>query len=213
MNFAYQGRQPLLYFHSCSLPSLLGVPPSSVSPTSVIDSNSMTIPPLALAFVTVPSSGPLIAPSTAPVAPSIPLVANDHSMQTRGKSGITKKKQILLTKSTPDYLDTEPPSFTVARTIPQWHEAMSSEFAALSRQSTWSLVPPFPDHHVIGCRWVFKLKRNSDGSVARYKARLVAKGNHQMPGIDFAETFSPVVKPATVRLILSIATQHQWSLR
>jgi hypothetical protein len=75
------------------------------------------------------------------------------------------------------------------------------------------LVPPSPDHHIIGCHWVFKLKQNSDGSVARYKARLVAKGNHQMPGIDFAETFSPVVKPATVRLILSIAAQNQWSLR
>uniref|UniRef100_A0A2N9HKM9 Integrase catalytic domain-containing protein n=1 Tax=Fagus sylvatica TaxID=28930 RepID=A0A2N9HKM9_FAGSY len=230
----------LLYFHSCSLPSLLGAPP-----TPVLNSTNMPIPPLAPTSVTVLSSVPVVPSSTAPVstsstapvptsstapvpssstapvtassltpvAPSSPLVANAHPMQTRGKSGITKKKQLLLTKSAPDYLHTEPPSFSVARTIPQWHEAMASEFAALTRQSTWSLVPPSPDHHIIGCHWVFKLKRNSDGSVARYKARLVAKGNHQMPGIDFAETFSPVVKPATVRLILSIAAQNQWSLR
>ena len=67
--------------------------------------------------------------------------------------------------------------------------------------------------NVIGFHWVFKLKRNLDGSVARYKAQLVAKGNHQMLGIDFDETFSPVVKLATVRLMLSIAVQQQWSLR
>jgi transposase InsO family protein len=123
----------LLYFHSCSLPSILGAPPSSVSPTPVIDSNHMTIPPLAPTSVPVPSSVPLVTSSTAPMALSIPLVANDHPMQTRGKSGITKKKQILLTKSAPNYLHTEPPSFSVARTIPQWHEAMSSKFAALTR--------------------------------------------------------------------------------
>ena len=75
------------------------------------------------------------------------------------------------------------------------------------------MVPISSDQHIIGCHWVFKLKRHLDGSVARYKARLVAKGNHQQAGIDYDETFSPVVKPATVRLVLSLAAQHRWSLR
>jgi len=52
---------------------------------------------------------------------------------------------------------------------------------------------------------VFRVKRKADGSVGRYKARLVAKGFHQQPGIDFGETYSPVIKPTTVRLVLSIA--------
>ena len=60
---------------------------------------------------------------------------------------------------------------------------------------------------------MFKLKHNSDGSINRYKARLVAKGFHQQYGIDFDETFSPVIKPPTVRLILSLAVQFNWPLR
>uniref|UniRef100_A0A2N9J1J5 Reverse transcriptase Ty1/copia-type domain-containing protein n=1 Tax=Fagus sylvatica TaxID=28930 RepID=A0A2N9J1J5_FAGSY len=133
-------------------------------------------------------------------------------MQTRSKSGISKKKSFA-TSTTIDYLQTEPPTYTIASKFPQWREAMASEFAALQRQHTWQLVPPSSDQNVVGCRWVYKIKRNSDGSVSRYKARLVAKGFHQQAGVDFAETFSPVVKPPTVRIILSLAAQNQWSLR
>lgn len=66
------------------------------------------------------------------------------------------------------------------------------------------LVPSHPDHNVVGCKWVYKLKRNSDGSINRYKARLVAKGFHQQFGVDFDEMFSHVIKPPTVMIILSL---------
>ena len=90
---------------------------------------------------------------------------------------------------------------------------MSEEYNALLHNSTWDLIPFHPSQNIIGCKWVFRIKRNPDGSIARYKARLVAKGFHQRPGVDFTETFSPVVKPTTIRLILSLATTKGWQLR
>ena len=66
---------------------------------------------------------------------------------------------------------------------------------------------------MVGCKWVFKLKHNSDGSISRYRARLVAKGFHQQYGVDFEKTFSLVIKPPIVRIILSLAVQFNWPLR
>jgi transposase InsO family protein len=203
----------LLYFHPCLVPSVLGPPPPSI----LSSHTPAPTAPVSVPHVPDPVSVPLV-PAPVSMPPPInsglvPLPANDHPMQTRAKSGIRKPKRVHFTKTVSDYLTVEPPSFAVARNIPQWYDAMASEFSALQRQSTWSLVPSSPHHPVIGCHWVFKLKRNSDGSIARYKARLVAQGNHQTPGLDFNETFSPVVKPATVRLMLSIAAQQRWSLR
>ena len=65
---------------------------------------------------------------------------------------------------------------------------------------------------MVGCKWVYKLKLHSDGTNASYKANLVVKGFHQQAGIDYTEIFSPIVKPATVRLVLSIAVSFNWSL-
>ncbi|WRX13866.1 Reverse transcriptase [Theobroma cacao] len=89
---------------------------------------------------------------------------------------------------------------------------MLDEITALLRNGTWELVPPSSSQNVIGCKSVFRIKRNPDGSSSRYKARLVAKGFHQCPGIDFHDTFSPVVKPTTIRLILAFALSNNWPL-
>lgn len=90
---------------------------------------------------------------------------------------------------------------------------MKEEIVALHQNKTWILIPRSNDMNVIGCKWVYKTKLKADGTLERLKARLVAKGFNQIPGIDFLETFSPVVKPATIRIVLSIALSHNWDIR
>lgn len=90
---------------------------------------------------------------------------------------------------------------------------MDSEYNALLNQHTWILVPFQPDMNVVGCKWVYRTKLNSDGSLNKHKACLVAKGFHQQSGIDFIETFSPVVKHPTICVVLAIAVSNHWPLR
>ena len=89
---------------------------------------------------------------------------------------------------------------------------MNEEMAALDANHTWDLMPLPHDKKAIGCKWVYKVKHNADGSVSRYKARLVAKGFAQTYGIDYEETFSPVVRMATVRAVIAMAAAKGWSL-
>ena len=89
---------------------------------------------------------------------------------------------------------------------------MREELHALAKNGTWDLVPRESHHNVVGCKWVFRIKRNPDGSVARYKARLIAKRFNQRPGLDYTETFSPVIKPTTIRVVLSIAISSGWPI-
>jgi hypothetical protein len=90
---------------------------------------------------------------------------------------------------------------------------MEEEIRALKLNQTWELVPRPPATNVVGSKWVFRTKYHLDGSIDRLKARLVAKGYTQLYGLDFNDTFSPVVRASTVRIVLSIAVSHGWNMR
>ena len=106
----------------------------------------------------------------------------------------------------------EPISFFQANQSPQWQAAMANEPTALAANNTWSLTPVPPGKNPIGCKWVYKVKFQANGTLERYKARLVAKGYIQQEGLDYLETFSPVVKFSTVRTLLAAASAQNWSL-
>ncbi|KAG8473394.1 hypothetical protein CXB51_035704 [Gossypium anomalum] len=133
----------------------------------------------------LPTSETCSSSSTRQVQPS----TNTHPMQTRSKSGIFKPRLF-----TSVLTDQEPASIIEVFQSPGWTAAAHTEKA-------------------VGCKWIFKIKRNANGSVARYKGRLVVKGYLQEAGVDFRDTFSPVVKLTTVRVVLALAVSMGWSLR
>ncbi|KAL6335511.1 hypothetical protein AAG906_029754 [Vitis piasezkii] len=106
----------------------------------------------------------------------------------------------------------EPETFAEAFQNPDWSKAMKEEITALKRNQTWELVPKPRDVEPISYKWVYKIKRRIDGSIERHKAHLVARGFSQQYGLDYDETFSPVAKLTTVRVLLALAANKDWDL-
>ncbi|XP_026439638.1 uncharacterized protein LOC113338423 [Papaver somniferum] len=121
----------------------------------------------------------LSSSSSLPLAPT--LTMNDDSMTTRGRRGIYKPKSYFATKHPLPvaFLSTIPTCITAAKKVAVWRVASVNEYTALKNAGTWSLVPLEDNQNIIGCKWVFRIKYNLDGSIDRHKTRLVAKGYHQ----------------------------------
>jgi hypothetical protein len=107
----------------------------------------------------------------------------------------------------------EPQNHHEALSDQRWKNSMDGELGALLKNQTWHLVPPKPRVNVIDCKWAYKIKNKFDGSIDKYMTRLVAKGFKQCYVIDYEDMFSPVIKAATIRIVLSIAVFRGWSLR
>ena len=131
--------------------------------------------------------------------------ANTHSMLTRAKTGIVKPnpRYVLMSRKV---------AFPTPKTVSEalkdegWTEAMTEEYVNCKETKTFSLVPRSPNMNVLRSLWVFRNKLNADDTFGKRRARVVAKGNLQEEGIDYLETYSPVVRTATVRIVLHIAT-------
>ncbi|GKC85747.1 ribonuclease H-like domain-containing protein [Tanacetum coccineum] len=160
----------------------------------------------------LPTPSPLnttLPPNTSS-PPSLPPSTSQHPMVTRSKVGIVKanpKYNFHVTTSSP-----VPKSLFHALRDPNWKHVMCDEYKALIDNETWVLVPRPPNVNIARSMWLYKHKYNADGSLSRYKARLVANGRSQQQGIDCDETFSPVVKPATIRTVLSLVVSRQWPI-
>jgi hypothetical protein len=202
----------------------------SHSPTTLSQSTTLSpsdINPLSATINLSPSDINLSpTPTPTELPPPYPQLADTSANRivTRSQIGHLKPKKFPGYKMffTPRYplfslqaihLPLTPTTYRQAAAKQEWIEAMTSEYNALLSNNTWTLCPRLPKHNVVRNKWVFKIKQKPDGSVDRFKARLVAKGFDQKSGIDYHETFSPIIKPATIRLLLALAVHFNWELR
>jgi hypothetical protein len=108
--------------------------------------------------------------------------------------------------------EVEPTCFEYAIGNLKWDNAMDEKITTLDVNATWELVALPKDKKEIGCKWVYKVKHNVNGSVSKYKTRLVAKAYAQTYGINYEETYSLIAKMTTVKVIITMATTKGWSL-
>ena len=108
-------------------------------------------------------------------------------------------------------IEFDPQTYEEASEDPRYQKTMKEEYYSLQKNETWELVNLPPGRKLVKCKWVFKTKFVADGSL-KYKAKLVAKGFSQVQGIDYNETFVPVEKMDSIRLVLSIAASKQWEV-
>jgi len=186
----------------------------STTPTT---DNASVLPDIVPPFATAPNSTTITdPPRRSNRQRNVPSYLNDFLTHTTVRYPITQylnysqlspsfKHIILFISST-----NTPHSYTHASKDPRWVQAIQDELQALADNNTRVLTDLPPGKTVIGCRWVYKVKHHSDGSIKRFKARLVAKGYNQFEGLNFLDTFAPVAKLTTLRLLLALATSQHW---
>jgi hypothetical protein len=138
-----------------------------------------------------------------------------QSDRPRLRTGARRQQYYGSTHHTSDDQDDEPRTYQQALNGPHadsWRAAIRSELTSLHKAGTWRYVQKPSDANLVGCRWVFKIKRDKDGGIHKFKARLVAQGFTQVYGIDYAETYAPVARYTSIRLIIALAAHYDWEL-
>nr|GEX67366.1 ribonuclease H-like domain-containing protein [Tanacetum cinerariifolium] len=179
-------------------------PPPS---TSVVQQQTPTVTQSSATQHAPVDQPPIIIPNP----PKNPNPVSVNPMVTRFRVGTNRPtKRLTLHVSLVSSL---PKSYHDTFSDPNWQNAMCNKYHALIKNKTWTLVPRPPDTNIVRCMWIFRHKYLADGTLSRYKARLVASGSTQLEGVDVDETFSPVVKPGTIRTVLSLAASRHWSIQ
>ena len=106
----------------------------------------------------------------------------------------------------------EPINYEHTKDHREWRNAMNEEYESIMKNETWELTELLENKVPIGCKWLYKTKFNADGNIDKYKAILVAKGYSQKEGIDYEDTFAPIAKLNTIRIMIALATQHNWKI-
>jgi hypothetical protein len=211
--------------------SQVDAPPSAPNTALVASSSSNRVSPRRDSCVSAPaqvpppasaaidSAPPVSAPTatTPGVSTSGPMPSStlaETALRTRLQSSIWKPmvyKDGAIRYGLFD-ISTEPSNVANALADPNWKSAMESEYLTLVCNNTWHSVPPVSGRNLIDCKWVYKIKHKANGSIDHYKARLVTKGFKQRYSMDYDDTFSLVVKFATIRLVLSFDVSQGWCL-
>jgi hypothetical protein len=212
-----KGDAPLFLHVSCSIPYIM--PTVSDHIVASVESSTEPTPSQPNSpHAPIPSEPQPPSTSPEPNSPQAPILPEpqppSHPMTTRSRTSS------LHPKSYPNFQlyqatlpECEPVTYRQVASDPRWQAAMQLEFDALIQNGTWTLCPRPRMHNVIRNIWVFKVKRKANGSIDRFKARLVAKGFDQQSGINYTETFSPVIKASTIRVILALAVHFDWPIR
>ncbi|CAL1404860.1 unnamed protein product [Linum trigynum] len=201
-------------------------------PSYASDSDNSDETPLPSPIPTSPDPSPPLPQPASTL--DVPIALRKATRETKRPSHLSDYHVSLLTHSTPEHDTTllyplsqsvsydhlspshkhfslsisvvpEPQSYSQAIKDPRWERAIIEELRALIDNQTWVIVELPSGHTAVGCKWLFKTKYLADGTVDRFKARLVAKGYTQIPGIDFVDTYSPVAKMNSVKLLLAVA--------
>nr|GEZ75666.1 hypothetical protein [Tanacetum cinerariifolium] len=219
----------LLSFSHSTWHRRLGHPANLLQPTAHFTNASPTPPPNTHLVIHIPHSPTSVTPSAHTQSltnTSLPTQSDTthpttyaanptqtvsmHPMVTRAKARIFKPLEHVtyhVTTTSP-----LPHSHVYALRDSNWKEPMLDEYNALISNGTWVFLPRPANVNVVCSMWLFKRKFHTDGSLSRYKDRLIANGRSQQQGIKYDETFSSVVKPATIHTVLSLAVSHDWPI-
>ncbi|KAL4324140.1 hypothetical protein GQ457_11G003170 [Hibiscus cannabinus] len=144
--------------------------------------------------------------------------ANGETSDWFDVAGTTDADEVIKTKSLASVYErcnlvfAEPTSFNNVAKVPEWIDAMKSEISAIEKNGTWFLTNLPSGKHAIGVKWVYRTKFNPDGTIFKHKARLVVKGYAQIGGVDYGDTFAPVARLDTIKLLIFIAGQLGWNV-